>query len=231
MIHSRREYQKTPISSLTKRHVIEQQAIESHLKIIHRSLNKYRSSVDHDTFEDLKQISLMTFIVELRKFDHIVNDDFLKSVTVRLRGAIVDELRARDYMSREQRSLSNKIKSTERTMMARNGRCPTQAEICTELGISHQEYMSAIIELTLSDDIELLDLSQNCEDSQKEFLLLVIEKELKLLPSSIQKVLYFIYVMGLSTQETAEVLNINEIKVHRIKHKGIEMIRSRLGKS
>ncbi|WP_231623421.1 sigma-70 family RNA polymerase sigma factor [Vibrio furnissii] len=229
MFLSRQAYQKTPISSATQRNVLEQQALESHLYLIQRSLNKYRGVVDPDTLDDLRQIALMAFILELRKFDHVINDDFLKSVTVRLKGAIIDELRARDYLSREQRSLSNKIKDTERKFMAKYGRSPTQADICSQLNISSEEYMNAIIDLTMSDDVELFELVNHADDSQKEFISLMLEKELKQLAPSIQKVLYFIYVMGLRTQETAQVLEISEMKVHRIKHKGIEIIRSRLG--
>ncbi|RAS61470.1 hypothetical protein DET48_1172 [Vibrio diazotrophicus] len=39
--------------------------------------------------------------------------------------------------------------------------------------------------------------------------------------------MYLMYVMGLSTQETALALEISEVKVHRLKHKGVEVIKSR----
>ncbi|WP_254869288.1 sigma-70 family RNA polymerase sigma factor [Vibrio diazotrophicus] len=212
------------------RHALESEAIQSNLPLINRSLKRYRGAIDEDTLEDLRQTALITFVTELRKFDHIVNEDFIKSVTVRMRGAIIDELRSRDYLSRDNRTLANNIKKAESALMGRLGRTPRQSEICSALNISAQEYLDATSDLVLSDDIELYDSVDNSEENNKEELALFIQQELEKLPEEVQRVMYLMYVMGLSTQETALALEISEVKVHRLKHKGVEVIKSRAEK-
>ncbi len=228
MLLGKQSYQKTDMQPMAERHAIEAAAIQDNLALINRSLKRYRGAVDEDTLEDLRQTALMSFVTELRKFDHIVNEDFIKSVTVRMRGAIIDELRSRDYLSRENRTLANSIKKAESLLMAKLGRSPKQSEVCDVLNITAQEYFDAVSDLVLSDDIELYDSIENSDEDNKEELALFIQQELDKLPEEIKRVMYLMYVMGLSTQETALALEISEVKVHRLKHKGVEVIKSRV---
>ncbi|WP_165311096.1 sigma-70 family RNA polymerase sigma factor [Vibrio ziniensis] len=227
MLLGKQAYQKTEMQTMAERHAIESAAIQSNLSLINRSLKRYRGAVDEDTLEDLRQTALITFVTELRKFDHIVNEDFIKSVTVRMRGAIIDELRSRDYLSRDNRTLANNIKKAESMLMGQLGRAPRQSEVCEALNITAQEYLDAMSDLILSDDIALYDSVDNTEEDNKEELALFIQQELEKLPEDVQRVMYLMYVMGLSTQETALALEISEVKVHRLKHKGVEVIKSR----
>ncbi len=227
MLLGKQAYQKTEMQPAAHRHAAESAAIQSNLPLINRSLKRYKGAVDEDTLEDLRQTALITFVTELRKFDHIVNEDFIKSVTVRMRGAIIDELRSRDYLSRDNRTLANNIKKAESLLMGKLGRAPRQSEICSALNITAQEYLDAMSDLVLSDDIELYDSVDNSEEDNKEELALFIQQELEKLPEEVQRVMYLMYVMGLSTQETALALEISEVKVHRLKHKGVEVIKSR----
>ncbi len=229
MLLARNAYHKTETRSEAQRAAVESQALQSHLALIHRALSRYRGVVDEATLEDLKQTALITFVTELRKFDHIVNDDFLRSATVRIRGAIIDELRQRDYLSRDKRTLSNQIKKAESILMGKLGRTPTISEVCRGLKISHQDYQDAMADMVLSDDVELFNIASSCdEDNEREALQLLVENELNKLPEEVRKVMYLMYVEGLSTQETALVLELNDIKVHRLKHKGIETLKTRL---
>ncbi|SDH13309.1 RNA polymerase sigma factor for flagellar operon FliA [Vibrio xiamenensis] len=229
MLFARNAYHKTETRSEAQRAAVESQALQSHLALIHRALSRYRGVVDEATLEDLKQTALITFVTELRKFDHIVNDDFLRSATVRIRGAIIDELRQRDYLSRDKRTLSNQIKKAESILMGKLGRTPTISEVCRGLKISHQDYQDAMADMVLSDDVELFNIASSCdEDNEREALQLLVENELNKLPEEVRKVMYLMYVEGLSTQETALVLELNDIKVHRLKHKGIETLKTRL---
>ncbi len=214
---------------MAEREAIESQLIQQHLGLIYRSLQRYRGAVDEETMEDLRQTALMTFLTELRKFDHIANEDFLKSVTVRIRGAVIDELRARDHLSRDIRSLSNQIKKSKTQLMAQLGREPRESEICEALNITSQEFQNAMCDEVLCDDVELYDVVSETTEENKEVLAIFLQKELNKLPEDARKVLYLMYIMGLSTQETALALDINEVKVHRLKHKSIEMIKARVG--
>ncbi|MGR5456901.1 sigma factor, partial [Vibrio alfacsensis] len=76
---------------------LEKLVLQQNIKLINGLLYQYRYAVDEGTFEDLRQTAMMTLVIELRKFDHVANDDFRRAVAVRIRGELVDELRRRDY--------------------------------------------------------------------------------------------------------------------------------------
>ncbi len=225
-------YQKTNINSEMNRHLIEEKSVKENIRLIHRLVNHYRGVVDEGCLEDLQQIALMTYVLELRKFDHVDNDDFKGAVIVRIRGALIDELRQRDHLSRGKRSMVNKIKKAEQYLIAKHKKAISAMEICEYLDISISEYNEALIDASVIADIELHDIgdeyAEHTSESSSEDLKIILEKELENLPEEMRKVLYLMYVMGLSTQETALVIEVNEIKVHRLKTKGIELLRQRL---
>ncbi len=221
-------YHKTELQTQGDKHRIEEQAMRENIRLIHRLVNHYRGVVDEYTLQDLQQTACMAFILELRKFDHIINDDFRRSVIVRVRGALIDELRSRDYLSRDKRSLINKIRKAESHLMAQLGRGAKASEICTYLEITVQEYNDAVQDGSLFDDVELQDIAADIDDEDKEQWAFELESQLNKLPEDIKKVMYLMFVMGLSTQETALTLEISDIKVHRLKCKGVEILKKNL---
>lgn len=231
MLHNpyqKNSYQKTTLRSEIQTHQIEAQAISDNMGLVNSLLNHYRGAVDEGLMEDLRQTALMTLILELRKFDHIANEDFRRSAAVRIRGALIDDLRSRDYLNRERRTLVNQIKKAETLLMQKLGREAKVAEVCRVLKISEADYQDAMCHLMVFDDIELCHVTDHFEESEEGQLQNEIELVLNDMPEQQQQVMYLMYVVGLSTAETALSLEINEVKVHRLKHKGIEALKARM---
>ncbi|TVO32277.1 sigma-70 family RNA polymerase sigma factor [Vibrio algivorus] len=225
-------YQKTDMKPRENRQLLEEQSVRQNIRLIHRLVNHYRGAVDEGCLEDLQQVALMTYVLELRKFDHIDNDDFKGAVIVRIRGALIDELRQRDHLSRGKRSIVNRIRKAEQVLVSQNKRQVTAKEICSYLDISLSEYNEAMVDSSVLADIELDEIGHEYASSNEGLdskdLKMSLEKELEKLPEDMRKILYLMYVMGLSTQETALVMEVSEIKVHRLKTKGIELLKQRI---
>lgn len=225
-------YQKTDMKPRENLQLLEEESVRKNIRLIHRLVNHYRGAVDEGCLEDLQQIALMTYVLELRKFDHVDNDDFKGAVIVRVRGALIDELRQRDHLSRGKRSIVNKIRKAERALVAKHKRQVKAQEVCSYLEITLDEYGDAMVDASVLADIELDDIGEEYygshDNAGSEDLKMSLEKELEKLPEEMRKVLYLMYVMGLSTQETALVMEVSEIKVHRLKTKGIDLLKQRI---
>ncbi len=81
------------------------------------------------------------------------------------------------------------------------------------------------------DDIELETVVTAVPETDREVLFNEVKQVLNTLPEMEQRILYLVYVKSLSTKETALVLDINEIKVHRLKHRGLDILKSRMKES
>ncbi len=221
-------YQHTEELSLAQRHAIEAKAMNDHAAFIHRILKPYLGVFDEGTMEELRQIALMTFLLELRKFDHVVNDDFIKSATVRVRGEVIDELRRRDPMERRKRQLVNNVKKAETLLLQKLGRQPTNLEVCQVMNISQQEYHQAMQVIVLDSEVELDTVATSVEESNTAERLLEVEGCLQALDEEQQKVMYLLFVEGMNLKETALTLDIGESKVFRIKQASIELLKQKL---
>ncbi|MBC7001622.1 sigma-70 family RNA polymerase sigma factor [Photobacterium sp. BZF1] len=226
-----RKYQHTPSSHNSNLKQIEKQALQDNIKMIHGLLYRYRYAVDDGTYEDLRQTAMMTLIIELRKFDHVANEDFRRAVAVRIRGELIDELRRRDYMERDKRQMVNKIKHTERELLQILGREPNSGEICRHLGIDSQVYQQAMLFVDVVDDIELDNIVTAVPETDKQVLFDEVKQVLETLPELEKRIIYLVYVKSLTTKEVALVLGTNEVKIHRLKHRGLEILKSRIQES
>lgn len=212
------KYQHTQTNGQATLQELEKLVLQQNIKLINGLLYQYRYAVDEGTFEDLRQTAMMTLVIELRKFDHVANDDFRRAVAVRIRGELVDELRRRDYMERDKRQLVNRIKLAERQLVQQLARQPTTNEICHYLGIESNDYQQAMTLVDVFDDIELETVVTAVPETDREVLFNEVKQVLNTLPEMEQRILYLVYVKSLSTKETALVLDINEIKVLSLIH-------------
>lgn len=89
--------------------------------------------------EDLEQIGLIGLLEALRRYGE-PDDEFRHFAQVRVRGAILDELRRQDWRPRGARQGAHRLRAAERALRRELGREPTRAEVCAALDIGEQEY-------------------------------------------------------------------------------------------
>lgn len=220
-----RSYHQTEGMTQSQRNVIESKVLNDHAPFINSILKPYMCVFDEGTIEELRQIALMTFLLELRKFSHVVNDYFIKSATVRVRGEVIDELRRRDPMERRKRQLVNNVKKAEATLAQKLGRLPTAPEICRALGISSEDFHQAMQVIVIDDEVELDSLVMNAKDDASSQTLLELEKTLESLDEVQQKIMFLLFVEGLNIKETALVLDLSESKIFRLKQTALKELK------
>lgn len=162
----------------------------------------------------------------------------------RIRGAILDSLRALDWVPRAVRSRSRTIETTISQLEHELGRSPTDEEIASKIRISDGEFQKWLTDIALSA-IGPLDhvMAENTAapthsdaynasspDAVVDAMELrnVMRNEIKKLPERERTVLVLYYDENLTLSEIGEVLGVSESRVSQIHTKAVLQLRSRL---
>lgn len=171
--------------------------------------------------EDMEQIGLMGLLEGLRRYG-TPDEQFARFAALRIRGAILDELRRQDWRPRQVRQQAHKVRDAIRELGRQLGREPLEEEILAFAGLREQDYQ-AFLRAESCEAIESLDhLLQNGHEAFGEAGSGVEERVLKerLLNQALDQldarerlVLTLYYQHELSLKEIALVLEVSEARV------------------
>jgi RNA polymerase sigma factor for flagellar operon FliA len=187
------------------------------VKRIVRQLNsQVAGAIDRD---DMEQIGLMGLLEALRRYGE-PDGGFGSYASLRIRGAILDELRRQDWRPRAVRQQSHKLRDAVRALTRKLGREPSEQEITTGLGLTAEAYQAYQLdenaELIASFDEILQDSVSNESAPSPEDQLMVrrsLEQALRSLDEREQRVVQMYYEFELSYKEIAAVLDLTDARV------------------
>ena len=197
-------------------------------------------------YEDLVSYGIFGLIDAIDKYDFNKNVKFETYASLRIRGAILDQIRKMDWIPRSVRQKQKKIESAMSKLETEYGRAATDEEIARELDISTEELdtwngqakVSNIV--SLEDFIEQgseikMDASHNSQFEQPERvvekaeLARMLEKALDTLTEKEKSVVLFYYYEDLSLKEISRVLEVSESRVSQLHTKAIQKMKKHLG--
>ncbi|SHN10361.1 RNA polymerase, sigma 28 subunit, SigD/FliA/WhiG [Duganella sacchari] len=187
------------------------------VKRIVRQLNsQIAGAIDRD---DMEQIGLMGLLEALRRYGE-PDGAFGSYASLRIRGAILDELRRQDWRPRAVRQQSHKLRDAVRALTRKLGREPTEHEIMSGLGLTAEAYQAYLMdenaELIASFDEVLQESVSNDSAPSPEEQLVVrrsLEQALRGLDEREQRVVQMYYEFELSYKEIAAVLDLTDARV------------------
>jgi len=189
---------------------------------------------DHIEKEDLVNVGIIGLISAVERFDKGRNVKFETYARFRIRGAILDELRSRDNLSRSARNKDTKLVNALTSLQKKLRRQPTDEEISEYLGISLDDYYKLLDEAKAISIISSDNLPPNyCEkyyhyDILKKInnnpLSLITNNELKneikeaidALPEKERLVLSLYYYEELTLKEIGMVMELTESRICQI---------------
>ena len=198
--------------------------------------------------DDLMSAAVIGLIMAAERFDPNRGIKFKTYAEQRIRGTIIDELRAQDWLSR---SLREKFKQLERTFSAleqKLARDPTGEEVAAAMGISLEEYFQllddvhylSVISLDDSwDDDEgspfgLLDVLESTEAHDPHIQVAdqqiadQLTSAIRELPEKEQEIISQYYYEDRSLKEIAEQLHLHESRVCQLHGQAILRLRVRM---
>jgi len=213
-------------------------------RLAHQMIAKLPANVEVD---DLIQVGLIGLTDALSRFDAEQGVQFETFATQRIRGAMLDELRGGDWMSRGTRRQQREIESAVHKVEQRLGRAPHEAEIAAEMGLPLAEYQELLGKVRGTQLVYLEDMSGGDADSD-DFLDRHVADEnsnpmallqdhrmrealvaaIKNLPEREQFVMSMYYEHDMNLKEIAAVLKVTESRVCQLHSQSIARLRVKL---
>jgi len=125
----------------TNNQQLRNKLMEHYLHLVRYNAERIHTKLpDEVDVDDLTSAGVFGLMNAIDAFDLERGVKFETYCTQRIRGAILDELRAMDWVPRLVRSRTNQVGSARKSLEMKLGRTPTDDEICQKMQISKQEY-------------------------------------------------------------------------------------------
>jgi RNA polymerase sigma factor for flagellar operon FliA len=183
--------------------------------------------------EDMEQIGLLGLLDALRRYG-VPDEKFGAYAAVRVRGAILDELRRQDWRPRSVRQESHKLRDAKRELTRKLGHEPSEGEIIKALNITHDAYQEHQLaenaeEFASFDEMvhDLSNLPSNHQSPEDQLMARrSIEQALQVLDEREQRVIQCYYEFELGLKEIAAVLELTEARVCQINKNALRKMRN-----
>lgn len=215
--------------------------VEAHLEIVRylalRIASRLPASVEVD---DLVHDGIVGLLDAVNKFDPKRNVRFRTYAESRVRGAILDGLRHRDWRPRSIRRGQRELDETMIRLSTRHGRAATDEEIASEMGLDMETYRALLKDLSSGPLLSLEDLAPGNDPSvtleaslphgrlEKQQLVTALAEELTRLPERERRVMELYYHEGLNMKEVGAVLGVTESRVCQVHAQAAARLRAAL---
>ena len=221
--------------------------VKSHASLVRRIALQLAAKLPASVqIDDLIQAGMIGLLDAAKRYEDNHGARFETYASQRIRGAMLDEVRANDWQSRSLRQFTRKIERTQRQLEQKLGRTPIDSEVARELDMALEEYQELLNEVhgcqllhyedfERSGEEDFLDrhlgvtddgnpLTVLMESGMRKALIRAIEK----LPEREKLVLSLCYDQELNLREIGAVLEVTESRVCQIRSQAITRLRNQL---
>lgn len=193
-----------------------------------------------------KQSYVFGLIDAIDKFNLEKNVKFETYASLRIRGAILDQIRKMDWIPRTVRQRQRKIDEAIKNIELRTGKTANDADLAKELSISEDELCSWQSQLKVTNVVSLdefdesgpepvMDAAHNSHYAQpeeivtQEELKTMLVKSLDNLTEKERRVIELYYYEDLTLKEISNILEVSESRVSQLHTKGLIKMRKVMG--
>ncbi len=197
-------------------------------------------------YEDLVSYGIFGLIDAIDKFDFDKNVKFETYASLRIRGAILDQIRKMDWIPRSVRQKQKKLEAAYAKYETEKGRAATDEELAEELELSVEELYNWQGQTKVSNLVSLdefveqgsemrMDTSANMHFEQPETvvekaeLTRMISEALEQLTEKEKQVVLMYYYEDMTLKEISCVLSVSESRVSQLHTKALIKMKNNLG--
>ncbi len=235
------EYAKQKSPDIREKLIIEYAGL---IKVVAGRLSMYLGyTVEYD---DLVGYGTFGLIDAIDKFDCLKGVKFETYASLRIRGAILDQIRKMDWIPRTLRQKQKKMELASQKLEAIYGRPGTEDELAKELEISVDELVNWQNQTKINNLVSLDEfLEQGSEvrvDTnasshfdqpekvmEREELKVLLAETLESLTENEKKVILFYYYEELTLKEISKILEVSESRISQLHTKALQKMRLKLG--
>lgn len=218
-------------------------AIEAYVPLVKRiALHLHGRLPRSVPVDDLIQAGLEGLLQAAEKYEAGGDASFETFAGIRIRGAIIDEVRRNQWGTRSMYRASRQISEAIEAFERREGREAQDADVARELGVDLEQYHRMLGDVASGQVLSLEDLSEEGEAStgfesdeeppdtrvERASLRRALAAAIATLPEREQQVLSLYYVEELNLKEIGEVLGVSESRVCQIRSKAACRLKARL---
>ncbi len=217
-------------------------------KVGYRLIHRLPSSVE---LEDLLSVGTIGLLHAIEHFDESKGVRFESFAEFRIKGAMLDELRSYDFMSRTARGKANKLDAARREFENEHGTSPSPEELAEVTGLAMRDVQKILSESGQVSFLTLEDLGAVAEDQTdvpwellsnarpqdpfghtffrelREQLALALEA----MPERLKMVMSLYYYNELNFKEIGRVLDLTESRISQLHSEAVKFLRRRLKKA
>ena len=213
--------------------------VEDNLALVGHLVREMLAKVPaHVSRDELTSAAMMALVVSAQGFDPSRGVPFARFAAIRIRGALVDELRSMDWAARSVRGRAREVESVRSTLAATLGRTPRPHEVATAMGVSLAELDSINVDLARAS---VLRLQGFAPETGAELLpdpaagpeaLILMRERLGYLHDAIaelpQRLQYVVSEYFFSNRQMADIaadLGVTESRVSQLRGEALKMLR------
>ena len=199
----------------------------------------------HVERDELARAGALGLVEAARRYDESRGVPFDRFAAQRIRGAILDAVRAADWAPRSVRTLARKLEAVEQRLASELGRLPSPAEVATAMGVTREElsrlqdrlFRSVVLALEHEvrdegeDDLTLVDVLRDrsnpepLEELEQRELHAYLRDAVELLPERHRLVVVGYFLEGRTSQELARFLGVTESRISQVRSESLQMLR------
>ncbi|MBE6014547.1 MAG: FliA/WhiG family RNA polymerase sigma factor [Lachnospiraceae bacterium] len=235
------KYSKTRAADIREKLIIEYVPL---VKVVAGRLSMY---LGHNVeYDDLVGYGVFGLIDAIDKFEVGKEVRFETYASLRIRGAILDQIRKMDWIPRTLRQKQKNIEAAIKEVESMTGKSATDEEIADQLQISvdelndWQNQMKAMNVISLNEYVDtvgepVMDASRNSHFEQphnvveKEELKKMLMESLSALTEKEKKVILLYYYEELTLKEISNVMEVSESRVSQLHTKALQKMKKKMG--
>jgi RNA polymerase sigma factor FliA len=230
----------------------ERDLVERYLPLVRSVVDRVRLHLpQHVEADDLYSVGVTGLVAAVRRYDPCQERTFAGYATLRIRGAVLDELRRLDWRPRRARARARQLKETIQGLEQELGRPATEEEIRQRLQLSPKDFAQMLEEVrpacfvaldqtadeanpergslheTIADESVVLA----ADSMEKEELLRLVASRIQELPEVQRKVIAMYYFENMRLAEIAAVFNLTESRICQIHSQVVAGLRAYIARA
>lgn len=237
------DYEKTKSPEIREKIILEYAPL---VKLVAGRLSMYLGY--NVEYEDLVSYGIFGLIDAIDKFDNMKEVKFETYASLRIRGAILDQIRKMDWIPRTIRQKQKKIEAVMKEIELLNGREATDEEIARKLGITEEEYLDWQSQMKITNVVSLNEYMEQGsevplegnrhntarfegpeESIEREELKKVLEETLEILTEKEKKVILLYYYEELTLKEISNILEVSESRISQLHTRALQKMKDKMG--
>lgn len=235
------DYSRLKTQELREKIILEYAPL---VKVVAGRLSMYLGySVEYD---DMVSYGVFGLIDAIDKFDMTKEVKFETYASLRIRGAILDQIRKMDWIPRTIRQRQKQIDAAMKEIEQSTGREAKDEEIAEKLGISGDEFLDWQSQMKVNNIVSLNEYIEQGSDIpsdknttggfespesviEKSELKEMLEEALELLTEKEKKVVLLYYYEDLTLKEISRVLEVSESRISQLHTKALQKMKTKMG--